>query len=359
MSIRYLTGRSRALRPRLNEELSAALAEPSSSPLIVLVPEQYTLEAEWEILAALGLEGSFRLQIMSPARLISRLFEAAGRPTAVRVDERGRVMLMHAALASLSRELGWYRGAQHRPGFSELAARQIKELKQAGYTPERLGSLAEDLNAGPLKAKLRDLAVLWQAYEAALKDRFMDGEDELICALERVDRADFLRGARIWAYGYELVSPTLASTLTELAKSREVSLLLPLENDPEARDAEAFEPVFHSFKRLCAMAAEAGVEAERIMLEEPPEEDRPGELSHLLREINSFPPVPFPGEGGKRVRMVSRRNPLDEAMFIMAVIRERVMSGKMLHLAAAASFTCFIHKCTSLHMRKKIPLTGI
>ena len=80
MPIRYLTGRAAALKPRLYEELRAALNEGSDAPLIVLVPEQYTLESEREIVTALSLEGSFRLQVMSPARLYSRVFSEAGKP---------------------------------------------------------------------------------------------------------------------------------------------------------------------------------------------------------------------------------------------------------------------------------------
>ena len=335
MSIRFLTGRARALRPRLHEDLREALA--GDAPLIVLVPEQYTLESERGIIAALGLEGSFRLQVMSPARLISRLFEAAGRPDAVRVDERGRVMLMHAALRRNTRALTWYRGAQHRPGFSELAARQVKELKQAGYTPERLAGLAKDLKSGPLKAKLEDLSVVWAAYEETLAGRFMDGEDELARAIERMEAADFLRDARVWAYGFELVSPTLASLLTALAASRAVTLLLPLPGD-DARDAEAFEPVRRSFQRLVKAATEAGLKWSHVSLDEPPERARPAELTHLLAEINSFPPASFPG-APRRIRTASRRNPLDEAMLVMATIRQRVMSGKMRYRDAAIA--CF------------------
>jgi len=338
MSIRYLTGRQRALRPRLHAELKQALASPSDAPVIVLVPEQYTLASEREIIGALGLDGSFRLQVMSPARFISRLFEAAGRPDAVRVDERGRVMLMHAALRDLSKELSWYRGAQHRPGFSELAARQVKELKQAGYTPERLSALADGLGPGALRAKLRDLSVLWTAYEAALAGRFMDGEDELARALERVEQAAFLRGARVWACGFELVSPTLAGVLAALARTHDVALLLPLVSAPDARDVESFEPVARSFQRLCRLIVDEGIDSERVFLEEPPELDRPAELRHLLREINSFPPAPFDG-APRRVRMASRRNPMEEASLIMAVIRERVMSGKMRYRDAAIA--CF------------------
>ena len=338
MSIRFLTGRARALRPRLYEELRAALADGSDAPLILLVPEQYTLESERDLVAALDLTGSFRLQVMSPARLISRLFEAAGRPDAVRVDERGRVMLMHAALKKNTRSLSWYRGAQHRSGFSELAARQVKELKQAGYDPDRLAALADGLKNGPLKSKLRDLSVVWTAYEEALAGRFMDGEDELTRAVERMEKASFLHGARVWAHGFELVSPTLATLLTHLAASRQVSLLLPLPPEDGARDAEAFEPVRRTFERLVKAVVAAGIDWSRDSLPDLPERERPAELTHLLNEINSFPPLPFPG-APKRVRIASRRNPLDEAMLVMATIRERAMSGRLRYRDAAIA--CF------------------
>ena len=336
MSIRYLTGRAAALKPRLYEELRTALNEGGDAPLIVLVPEQYTLESEREIVTALSLEGSFRLQVMSPARLYSRVFTEVGKPAETRIDERGRVMLMHAALKGLTRELSWYRGAQHRAGFAERAAGQIAELKQAGYTPDRLSTLSQSLPGGPLKAKLGDLALVWAAYEEALNGRYMDGEDELERALSRLDSAPFLRGARIWAHGFELVSPTLARTLTALAERHDTALLLPLEMDAGAGDYDTFEPVRRSFARLCRMITDAGIEQSTVLLEEPPE--RQSELTHLRREINCLNPRVWDAPP-RCIRLVSRRNPLDEAMLVMATIRSRVMDGKMRWRDAAIA--CF------------------
>ena len=336
MSIRYLTGRAAALKPRLYEELRAALNEGGDQPLIVLVPEQYTLQSEREIVTALSLEGSFRLQVISPARLYSRIFAEVGKPIETRIDERGRVMLMHAALKGLTRDLNWYRGAQHRSGFAERAAGQIAELKQAGYTPDRLNMLSESLPVGPLKAKLGDLVLIWNAYEEALAGRYMDGEDELNRALSRLDRAPFLQNARIWANGFELVSPTLACTLTSLAAAHDTALLLPLEMDTGAGDYDTFEPVRRSFARLCRMMADANITQQTVLLSEPPEKQ--SELTHLRREINCITPRIWDALP-RCIRLVSRRNPLDEAMLVMATIRSRVMDGKIRWRDAAIA--CF------------------
>lgn len=336
MSIRYLIGRSASLKPRLYEEISQALQDGTDAPLIVLVPEQYTLESEREIIAALNIEGSFRVQVMSPARLYSRIFDETAQPSEARVDERGRVMLMHAALKKLTRELTWYRGAQHRSGFAERAAGQIKELKQAGYTPQRLDELAVSLPGGPFKAKMSDLSLIWTAYEEMLSGRYLDGEDELFCALERLDRAPFLNGAHIWAHGFELVSPTLAHTLSALSAGHDVSLLLPLECDEQAGDYDVFEPVRRTFERLKHMMAAQGIREETVFLQE--EAQKTGELFHLRREINALSPRPWP-LAPRQVRLLSRRNPLDEAMLVMATIRSRVLKGQMRWRDAAIA--CF------------------
>jgi len=325
MPIRYLTGLQPGVKPRLYDELRAALSAPGNHPLIVLVPEQYTLQSEMEIIEALSIEGSFRLQVMSPARLFSRVFSEAGSPEPIRIDERGRVMLMHSALKSLTRELAWYRGAQHRPGFAELAASQIRELKQAGYTPDKLDALADSLTSGALKYKLHDLSLIWTAYEEKLMGRFMDGEDELMQALSRIPWAGFLRDAEVWAYGFELVSPTLANTLTALEPSvRRVNLLLPIENDASSRNFASYEPVQHSFERLCRMVIERDIEWSREYIDQPaPGREMKPDLQHMIREINCFPIRPFP-DAPKSVRVIVARNPQDEAMTVMGLIRDLV-----------------------------------
>ena len=45
-------------------------------------------------------------------------------------------------------------------------------------------------------------------------------------------------------------------------------LLLPLDNDPNARDFDAFLPMQRAFERLCTAARRAGTRVERISIEE-------------------------------------------------------------------------------------------
>lgn len=318
--LRYLTGPRRALAPRLYEELREALASGRES-LLVLVPEQYTLEAERELMDALNLPGSFRLQVLSPGRLCRLAFEQAGYPQPVRIDERGRVMLLHDALSRLGNELTWYRGAQHRRGFTELAAGQIKEFKQAGQTPESLEKMAGELGEGALAQKLRDLSRIWTVYEQSLAGRFMDGEDEVREAVSRMPDAPGLRGARVWAHGFELVSQTLGSLLVGLCGAGcEVTLLLGLENDEHAPDAYTYQPVRDALGKLDRLAAASGVRRERVRLEWTAGEGAKADLLHLERQLYAYPCRPYEG-APEHVRMMLCANPMQEAMAALAYAR--------------------------------------
>ena len=94
------TGRSRLLAPALIEAVRAAEAPTQ----LVIVPKQLTLQTERMLLDKLRLRGSFRIQVMSAERLCLRIFEAVGKPDGTRVDDRGRVMLVRAAIREETEE---------------------------------------------------------------------------------------------------------------------------------------------------------------------------------------------------------------------------------------------------------------
>ncbi len=332
MSVQIVTGHSQSIRPWLYQSIRKALSEPSDAPLYLLVPEQYTLQSERDVLAAAGLQGSFRLQVMSTARMISRVFEACGAPAEARLDERGRVMMTHAATRALHKSLQWFRGAERQAGFSELAAQQIREFKQAGLDPASLNALSERLE-GPLRRKTSDLALIWLRYEGLMAGRYMDGEDELGRALRLIDRAPFLDGARIWLNGYELISPTLGLLAAGLGARHEVTLTLPLSGE-RARDSAAYEPVRRTLGQFEALLDQRGVEHVSVQADDPPRDDRPADIRHLLREINAVPARPF-AETPEHVTLSLCRNPFDEAMTAMADIRRHVMDGSIRYRDAA------------------------
>ena len=335
--MRIYTGRSRLMEPAMIDVLRRSMAEGDKDHIVV-VPKQLTLQTERTLLSALALKGSFRLQVLSPERLCGRIFEAAGQPEGARVDERGRVMLVRAAVHSVNERLKLYHGAAGRRGFAERCARQLELIRQAGLSPERLFACAEQAE-GLLRMKLDDLGVILEAYEDLLEGRFQDGESEFAEAVERAAAAPFLKDACVLFYGFDLTPPTLHRLIGAVgAACEDTHVFLPLANDEGARDFDACLPLKGCLERMIVAARRANVWPERVMVEESGASDeyrlvvdggsQAAELALLSAELFAFPV--FPAPGGKkpsRVQAVTLRDPTEECRFAAALCRRLAMKN--------------------------------
>ena len=97
---------------------------------MLLVPSQYTLQAELEVMNRLELPGSFLIDVLSPGRLQSRVFERAGFPTQVLLDERGRGMVLAGIIEAEKENLTVYRAAAESgaSGFAKRLGALIADL---------------------------------------------------------------------------------------------------------------------------------------------------------------------------------------------------------------------------------------
>ena len=115
-----------------------AAAYRAGSRVVLLVPEQYTLQAERDLLRDLSLPGFFRIDILSPSRLEYRVFNAFGSDGRARIDERGKAVALTRALQREKDRLQFYAGAQERPGFIKRMGQLLSTLKLLQIQPQDL-----------------------------------------------------------------------------------------------------------------------------------------------------------------------------------------------------------------------------
>lgn len=126
---------------RLLEECVRRLGEKTQQgeSCMFLVPSQYTLQAEIEIMERLHVKGSFLIDVLSPKRLQSRVFELAGMPKQTIFDERGKCMVLSTIIEEQKDELTIYRGAAQSgtAGFTARVSSMIASLKRSGLSAGR------------------------------------------------------------------------------------------------------------------------------------------------------------------------------------------------------------------------------
>lgn len=326
------TGRNRLL----SQALLTCVQESTEETVIVVVPKQLTLATEQFLLDGLHLQGSFRIQVLSAERFCARIFDFAGAPNGARIDDRGRVMLVRAAIHASEKYLTVYHGAEHRRGFAQRTAQQLERFRQAQISPDLLRESAADEN-GAARLKFNDLASILEQYELLIEDRYLDGAGEFLAAAERAVNAGFLSECSVWFYGFDMMPPALHQLIAAVGRmSARAGVFLPLENDKNAPDAYVFDPINDVFSQIVKAANSHGCAVERIQIREISEQnastnpvggtifvagaDRKPALRHLEYGLFSTQ-LRAETDPANCIHLTLLRNPQEECRFAAALTR--------------------------------------
>ena len=94
-------------------------AKPCGTGTLVIVPDQYTLDAEKRAMNCMNTDVLLDVEITTFSRLGSRLLREAGKqPTAV-IDKYGRQMLLTGIISGLDGELEVFGGLSQKEAFIE------------------------------------------------------------------------------------------------------------------------------------------------------------------------------------------------------------------------------------------------
>ena len=117
-----------ALRPWLFARIRESRA--AGRPVVLFVPEQYTLQAERDLLTAPRLKGLLDLDVLSPTRLRSLIRERAGGSGRAALDEAGRAMALHQALHECASSLTCYGRLADLYGAVSRMDHTLSELRE-------------------------------------------------------------------------------------------------------------------------------------------------------------------------------------------------------------------------------------
>lgn len=322
---RIITARANRLMPRVIDEIGAAL-NGNEDRLILLVPEQYTLQAESEILRRLNIPGFFALDVLSPSRLTERVFDRAGRPRLARIGAEGKAMAVRALMDGIAPRLSYYKRAASRRGFARRMAEQIGAFKRAGQTPASVLQLASRCE-GAARGKLSDMAEIFNAYERETHGQFADGEDVEREMLERLPESGVMDGARVWAYGFDLIVPSMVDLFcgaARLARGFTLALTWDREGMPDGR---LFAPARATLERLERGFSRAGIPFVQEHIED--RLDAAGPIRYLERALFAGTVSAYPTDWSMEsaIEYSLGQSPDDEAERAASRVLRLIVSG--------------------------------
>lgn len=297
MTLRFIYGRSGSGKTRYClEEIKARIQKGESHPLVLLVPEQYSLQAEKDLIAVLESGGILKTQVLTFRRLAFRIFGQAGGLAYPHLHPAGKAMIIHRILDKTQGKLRIFAQAAQSQGFVGILSELITEFKRYEVSPEALLEVCAEMDPeDPLRLKLEEIQLVYSAFQETLLEKYRDAEDSLTVAARKLEETTLFDGAEIWIDGFSGFTPqeySLVAGLMSKAARVNISLCTDCLEGEDIREEDLFAAVKASYAKLVELAEEKGIYVEkpvRLNSNTPVRFRSSPELAHLERNLYAFP----------------------------------------------------------------------
>jgi len=359
MSVQFILGRSGTGKTSycVRAIVNALLEPDGDQPLLFLVPEQATYQAERAILADKRIAGYNRLNVLSFDRLQFLLLgKNTARPALSRI---GQQMMIHRILRDNSSELEVFGSSANWPGLGRQMAQTIIELHEYAKTPDDIDRLLSELRKDERNnlavLKFADIGLILKKYLESIEGGFVDPDVQLGRACRVAAGASFVKGAKLWVDGFAGFTASELAVLMELLKAvaeAQIALCLdPSDMDLSDPDAGSIDPVglFNPTELTYAVLIELIKKckltlAEPIMFDEAIRFSSCPQLAHIERNI--FESETRTLTVADNIRIVSAPNARAEAQFVARQILQLVKEKNYRYrdiAVIASDIDCYEH----------------
>ncbi|MBQ2753284.1 MAG: helicase-exonuclease AddAB subunit AddB [Firmicutes bacterium] len=205
MGLRFILGRAGTGKTyKCLKEISDKQRDNNKN-IVYIVPEQFTLQAEKDILSHTDGGAMLKANVLSFKRLAYNVFSKEGGADGRFLSDTAKIMVLRRILAEREDELSFFASLADKTGFMHQLNEMIKELFSYGVSPEDL--IKEDNPDVFLKGKLADLSLIYKDYRSFLDSGYLADERTLDILAEKIEKSSLIKGAEIWIDGFYGFTP--------------------------------------------------------------------------------------------------------------------------------------------------------
>ena len=341
---------------------------------LVLVPEQFTMQTQKELVMMHPKKGILNIDVLSFERLAYRVLEETGESCAQVLEETGKSLVLRKVSQEKKKELKILGEKMKKQGYISQMKSMVSELKQYEVTKEDMDLMLDYAKDKPeLYYKLKDISVLYRGFFDYLEGNFIT-QEEVLEVLGRVaGKSGKLAGSVMVLDGYTGFTPIqlqLLERILPLCETMYVTVTMDDRLDPYRPGSP--HHLFHlsreTVSKLCKLAGAAGSQIEETWVKENGRFSDNKPMAFLERNLFRFRKEVYTEEQ-QAVHIRESRNPAREmeetALMIRRLMREEgyrcrdfaVITGDMETYAdhAARAFDkfdipCFIDRKKSVFM---------
>lgn len=150
---------------------------------VVIAPDRFTASVERGLISSLEMESTFGIDVMSFTRLANKLL---GNDIKKCLTPEGSVMLIGKVIADLREQLVYYKKVAMTEGFASELYAALTAVRNSGVSAQDLVKASEKSNAS-LKAKAKDIALIYDGYLKALENKHSDSSTRLYALAKHIE----------------------------------------------------------------------------------------------------------------------------------------------------------------------------
>lgn len=199
---------------------------------LLLVPDQFSLQAERDAFFYLDKTGLMDLAVVDFSALGHKILKEAGGPVPPLIDKYGRHMLLTRILEESDDALKIYKGVRGKNSFVERVNMLISEMKRSEVSVDMLREVSESLeDSSFLKYKLKDIVTLFSLYEEAIAGKYLDSEDYITFYGDKMLDSSLVAASDVWVYGFDTFTPKNMLVLERILKTaRSLNIVMTWED---------------------------------------------------------------------------------------------------------------------------------
>ena len=277
MSIQLLLGGSGSGKThRLYTDLIKDSMENPDTKYFAIVPEQFTMQTQKEIVTLHPNHGVMNIDIVSFQRLAYRVFEELAIVNPDVLDDMGKSMILRKVTGGKQKELPLYQSHLNQNGFIGQLKSMLSELYQYGITPDMLEAKIPETTSPMLRQKLEDISVIYKAFQEYIRDRYITTEEILDVLCRHLPESKLIRDSVSTLDGYTGFTPVQYRLLDLFLRySRRVVVTVTVDPAVPERGKRGVQDLFYMscemIDKLNALARQNHVKREPdIVLDEHP-----------------------------------------------------------------------------------------
>lgn len=282
------TGKTTAVVNEINAAVKA-----KKGGYMLIVPEQYSHEAERELCRVCGDTLSLYAEVFSFTGLARRVMSLCGGGAGKYLDKGGRLLCMALALNAVAPRLEIYSSAARKAELQGMLLSAIDEMKTACVTPEAMAQAAL-LCPGELGRKMSDLSLIAEAYNAVVANGHADPTDRLTLLAGQIPKSGIGADTHIYIDGFIDFTMQQQIIIEELLRAgAEVTVCFTV--DSMDSENEVFELSRRAARKLIAAAKELAVEYREESVSA--HSAKTAQLQSFADNMFSYSAASFPDDG--------------------------------------------------------------